>query len=303
MSELKGKNIFLTPDGRTYHLGVKKGDLASLIVTVGCEQRARVLAAKFLTDVTEVSSSRQFYTFTGKYIKGGQRMSIVCIGMGAPMADFFIREASFVLEGEPLAVVRIGSCGIVDYATRPGTLMLSDESMYCYRNYCHFDGEAALGNKRECGRDPRPYLLTAPVKADKRLTDLIEANLNAQGAAVKRGLNCSAETFFACQGRELPLWNDNNANLLKDMTDLGVVSLEMETHQIFHLMHQRQHSIPNGPKSYAASLMIGLVNRSNPNLTAHVTAEDQDKATLAAGEAAFDALVTLVSEGIIKPAA
>lgn len=201
-----------------------------------------------------------------------------------------------------MAVIRIGSCGIVDFDTAPGTLMLSDESMYCYRNYCHFDGEAALGKKTgEC--DSRPYLLTAPVKADQHLTDLIEANLKKIGAAVKRGLNCSAETFFACQGRELPLWNDQNADLMKDVTSLGVVSLEMETHQIFHLMHQRQHGVPNGPQSHAASLMIGLVNRNNPSFTSHVSSEDQEKATLAAGEAAFDALVSLVSEGILKPAA
>ncbi|PFH34063.1 phosphorylase family protein [Besnoitia besnoiti] len=304
MSALEGKNIFLTPDGRTYHLGVKKGDLAQAIVTVGCEQRARFLANKFLTDVTEISSPRQFTTLSGKYIKGGQRVSIVCIGMGAPMMDFFVREASYALDGEPVAIVRIGSCGILDYDTAPGTLMLSEASMYSFRNYCHFDGEAILKKDGEhaCNgshggkRDSRPYCLTAPVEADEHLTNLIEANLKAKNAAVKRGLNCSGETFFACQGRTFPLWDDENGHLLKDITNLGVVSMEMETHQLFHLLRHRVHGSPDAPRARAAAVMIGVVNRNNPNFTSHVSVEDQLRAIEAAGEAVFDALVSLSSK-------
>lgn len=35
-------------------------------------------------------------------------MSIVAIGMGAPMMDVLVREASYITEG-PLAIVRLGT--------------------------------------------------------------------------------------------------------------------------------------------------------------------------------------------------
>lgn len=60
-------------------------------------------------------------------------MSIISIGMGAPMMDFLVREASFLLEGGPMAVVRIGTCGILEKSTPPGSLMLADRSMYAFR--------------------------------------------------------------------------------------------------------------------------------------------------------------------------
>lgn len=63
----------------------------------------------------------------------GKKVSIVCIGIGTAMMDFLVREAAFVLDGGNLAIVRLGTCGILDPNVEPGTLMLSDRSLYCYR--------------------------------------------------------------------------------------------------------------------------------------------------------------------------
>lgn len=62
---LEGKDIFVSPDGRVYHLGLKASELSPLIVTVGSQKRAALLASKFLTDVQAIRSDRQFHTFTG----------------------------------------------------------------------------------------------------------------------------------------------------------------------------------------------------------------------------------------------
>ncbi|PHJ18305.1 phosphorylase family protein [Cystoisospora suis] len=310
MASLEGKDIFLSPDGRVYHLGLKASELSPLIVTVGSEKRAALLANHFLTDVKSIRSDRQFTTFTGTY-RGEKKISVISIGMGAPMMDFMLREASFLLGGGPMAVVRIGTCGILEKTTPPGTLMLVDKSMYAYRNYCFFDGGVSVDVKTgavsplECkSSKEQSYLLSQPIAADPQLTELIEEGISKSGenAKMKKGLNCSGESFFSCQGRSCPPWNDENRDLVDQFSILGVHSLEMETHQLFHLMHHRGRMHDENEEgqnqggrrmSRAAAVMVGIVNRSNPEFTAHVTDEDQEKAVLVAGKAVLDALVSL----------
>lgn len=76
-----------------------------------------------------------------------------------------------------------------------------------FRNYAHFDGVLKCDDETSEVQGVHdkihasPYIITAPLEADKELTDWIERRLKEQGMPVKRGLNCSAETFYACQVR------------------------------------------------------------------------------------------------------
>lgn len=258
-------------------------------------KRAKFLAEKFLTDVKVTVSSRQFVTYTGSY--KGTLMSVVLTGMGTPLTDFFIRETAYILEDEPMAVVRIGTCGIFNHDTPVATLMLSDDSIYCYKNYNYFDGEPGQEEKSSDRTGKKPYYLSGAVKADKHFVDLLEANLKARGATYKRGRNCSGETFFACQGRNFPGFSDANEHLVEEFKALNVDSVEMETHQLFHLLKERGQNSQDAPVSLSAAIAVGLVNRTNPNFNQHPTAEQIEKAVIAAGESAFDALATLASDG------
>lgn len=80
-------------------------DIAARIVTVGATSRLRKMVAFFdkETPVKEVVSGRGFTTATGKI--NGVDLSIVSIGMGYPMMDFFVRESRAVIDG-PMAIVR-----------------------------------------------------------------------------------------------------------------------------------------------------------------------------------------------------
>ena len=57
--------MFLRPDGRLYHIGLKAGELHPRILTVGDRDRARMIAAALLEDVKEYESSRDFLTYSG----------------------------------------------------------------------------------------------------------------------------------------------------------------------------------------------------------------------------------------------
>ncbi|CDJ58577.1 uridine phosphorylase, putative [Eimeria maxima] len=80
--------VFLTPDGSLYHLGVKSGEINPRIITVGDRDRASIIAQEFLQDVKEYEKTRNFRTFSGTY--KGVPVSIVSIGMGAPNMDFLV---------------------------------------------------------------------------------------------------------------------------------------------------------------------------------------------------------------------
>jgi uridine phosphorylase len=60
-------------EGRVYHIGVKLGDIANRILTVGDHVRARKIAAYLDTEeetghpIFENSSQRGFLTITGRY--------------------------------------------------------------------------------------------------------------------------------------------------------------------------------------------------------------------------------------------
>ncbi|CAE8664854.1 unnamed protein product [Polarella glacialis] len=110
--------------GRVLHLGLTDGEIAGRVVVVGHHSRAELLSSFLEPEVPGASlfkyaSDRGFLTFTGLF--AGERISVVSVGMGLPMMDFFVREARAVVEG-PMAIVRFGTCGCLQESTAVGSL-------------------------------------------------------------------------------------------------------------------------------------------------------------------------------------
>ena len=81
-------------NARTYHVQI----------TVGSPSRAERIAT-FLDASPRpfrLATERGFLTITGRY--GGVPVSIVSIGMGSAMADFFVREVRESLSGDMVVV-------------------------------------------------------------------------------------------------------------------------------------------------------------------------------------------------------
>eukprot|EP00928_Gymnodinium_smaydae_P098075 TRINITY_DN9038_c0_g1_i3.p1 TRINITY_DN9038_c0_g1~~TRINITY_DN9038_c0_g1_i3.p1 ORF type:complete len:318 (-),score=70.52 TRINITY_DN9038_c0_g1_i3:211-1164(-) len=223
-------------DGRVTHLGVKEGELARRIVSVGSLSRAERLRELLDPPAAgaepfEFTSSRGFTTFTGRF--RGEPVSIVATGMGAPMMDFLVREARAVTTGN-IAIIRYGSCGGVHPEAVPGTVVLNSEgSVFVQRNYDAFattepgEGEATAAGEA--------YRVTRAVAPDAAFAAIARRALHGVlGSRLLEGLNVSADSFYGSQGRDDPHFDDRNAGLLAKVDALRPWSMEMES---FHLLH------------------------------------------------------------------
>ncbi|KAJ2339005.1 hypothetical protein GGF43_006748, partial [Coemansia sp. RSA 2618] len=215
-------------DGRTYHVETKPGEMSNRIITVGDPQRASMISQHLDKVLFTHGSHRGFVTITGLYKK--LPVSIVAIGMGTPMMDFFVRETRMVVEG-PLSIIRFGSCGSVCGA-RTGDILVGDGAFAITRNYAYFGAE-------DNTEAVEPYVLSPSVQGDAGLTALVVGEVvRAVGEQrVFCGLVGNADSFYASQGRRGDDFYDANDGLLDKVHKVfpRTVGLEMESHMLFHL--------------------------------------------------------------------
>ncbi|KAF5371399.1 hypothetical protein D9615_009678 [Tricholomella constricta] len=230
---LMDANFPRTADQRVYHLGLRPGEVANRIVTVGSPSRARAIAA-FLDKDPEpfvLSSERGFLTITGRY--KNVPISIISIGMGSPNMDFFIREVRECLSGD-MSIVRLGSCGgLVDVPV--GTVVVPKASVAVSRNV-DFD----FLDPENC--DEPPYRISKPVPADPTLHLEVQKALEAAKPAASNTVilagtvNASADSFYSSQGRHTS-FPDHNEDLVDklQLSTPELATLEMETFHLYHL--------------------------------------------------------------------
>eukprot|EP01069_Polyplicarium_translucidae_P007706 Polyplicarium_translucidae@DN3142_c0_g1_i2.p2 len=258
-----GTEIFLEKDGSVYHLGVKAGEVAPRIVTVGPVERAELLST-LLKNPGRVASGRGFVTFTGTY--KGTLCSIISVGMGSSMVDFMLRETTHLLPSDPMAVIRVGTCGVLGDVAKPGDIIIAKGGSLCsYRDYA---GAAPGGVV--------PYVLAGPEPCDEKLTNLLQKHLESSGAPIRCGLNASGMSFFDCQGKISEHFDDGNEGVREAMVKAGALSMDMETHQLFFQANRRK------APTVAAACHIARQ---------HAAADVMTERALAAGKAALEALV------------
>jgi uridine phosphorylase len=265
------RNLDLT----TLHLGLKEGQIASRIVTVGCPGRAAVIA-KALDSTQPIfkhASPRGFTTYTGNF--EGVAVSIVAIGMGLPMMDFFVREARQIVAG-PLVIARFGTCGLLQPEVAVGGVVVASiGSVLIMRNPDAFllpttsittttattttVATDAVDDSKAVTPPPLPYLVFAPQPSDPALSLALVNELSTElgPARVSQGMNASACSFYSSQGREDILFDDRNMDVLDTLRAQhpSLLSMEMETFQLFALANASRGTVR------AAAASIGVANR------------------------------------------
>ncbi|KAM3571663.1 hypothetical protein VYU27_006316 [Nannochloropsis oceanica] len=256
-------------DSTTLHLGLKEGQIASRIVTVGCPRRAALItkALDSTQPIFEHTSPRGFITYTGTF--EGVGVSIVAIGMGSPMMDFFVREARQIVAG-PLIIARFGTCGVLQsHVTVGGVIVASPGSVLCMRNPDAFlPPTTSTTTTKTVPTDAvndtvhtphQPYLVFAPQPSDRALSHALVSELIAElgPARVTQGMNASACSFYSSQGREDTLFDDRNMHVLDTLRTQhpSLLSMEMETFQLFALANASRGTVR------AAAASIGVANR------------------------------------------
>ncbi|CAH7685328.1 nucleoside phosphorylase domain-containing protein [Phakopsora pachyrhizi] len=239
--KLNDANFPHTDDGRVYHVGIRSGELANRIITVGDHVRARRISKEFdkVPKLFEYVSQRGFTTLTGRY--RGVPVSIVAIGMGYPMMDFFVRETRAVVDGD-LVIIRLGSCGTIVPELPIGGIVVCSRALSILTNYDYFHLSSEEKDSSSSTRPTslvKPYLISKPIHCDKALHDdlALELEKSKEIEVMSNTLHAAADSFYSSQGRIDPNFSDDNQDLLETLktTYPEVVSLEMETSHLFHL--------------------------------------------------------------------
>ncbi|KAJ3479213.1 hypothetical protein NLI96_g9216 [Meripilus lineatus] len=247
-------NFPRTLDERVYHLGIKAGEVANRVITVGSPSRARRIATYLdgSPKTFELSTERGFLTFTGRY--KGVPVSIISIGMGSPNMDFFVNGVSIHFSIDSNLGrnfhARLGSCGaLID--VRVGSIVIPSASIAVNRNY---DYDFINGST-----DKEPYRVSNPVLADSELCTAVRrlspvyrfiwkifpqvqggferTRPSGMGNQITiNTLNASTDSFYSTQGR-ITSFPDHNAKIIEDLKSLhtNLATFEMETFHLFHL--------------------------------------------------------------------
>ncbi|KAG0054743.1 hypothetical protein BGZ83_010526 [Gryganskiella cystojenkinii] len=308
-------NFPMDAEGRTYHVGVKRGELANRVITVGDPVRAMILArsldgvdpatpAKTVpSNLFSLASHRGFLTITGRY--KGVPVSIVAIGMGISMMDFFVRECRAVVDG-PMIMIRLGSCGSLSDC-RVGDICVPSSSFLVQRNVDYFSEDGGEGS---------PYLLSKSVAADPEITQTLVKNMSAHlgNDHVWSGINATADSFYSSQGRQDENFVDDNQELFTQLLahEPKTLTLEMETFVLYHLAKSStQASLKkktvNGHGSGAnknsiragACMMVFAQRKTND----FITKEDVARVEPLAGQGIFESMieVSLGSDDELHP--
>lgn len=263
-------NFPVDGEGRTFHLGVKRGEIARRILTVGSLQRAEMFSK--LLETVEVSrvSARGFGTFTGMY--RGRRITIASSNMGYPNMDFFVREMRAVVDNGPVAIIRFGTCGAVgDPSIEPvGKFVLTTEAVCIQQNF-----------------DDQTYRISKPVAAHPRILDALRKTF-PPGSFLEGG-TASADCFYASQGRTERDFDDRNSDILATLLQHQhprLLNLEMEH---FHLLYLAKISKEHR-KVFGAAAAVAIAHRRTGEM---LPKAEEHALELTAGKACLDALAEL----------
>lgn len=273
-SVYQNTNGFPMANGKNLHMDVGPGDLANRIITVGAASRLDKIATHFDEGSTRfrITSGRGMTSVTGTF--KGVPVSVVAIGMGTAMMDFFVRETRAVVEG-PVAMIRFGTCGgLTEDAVAGSMVVASKGSANIIRNVdgfaaCYTNNDAnnsASSGDFEDVSHSTGYTLSNVAPASTELSTHLSRNLTTllnappHTTVIKEGINITADSFYSSQGRIDNNFHDCNAGLIQDYVCNRypeAASMEMETFTLFHLALCAKKHCP----IYAAAASIVVANR------------------------------------------
>lgn len=101
-----------------HHIKCKAGDVGKYVLLPGDPGRVSKIAA-YLDNAQHVQTNREYETWTG-YLDG-EKVSVMSTGMGGPSAAIGLEELKMIGAD---TFIRIGTCGGIDPAIVPGTLII-----------------------------------------------------------------------------------------------------------------------------------------------------------------------------------
>lgn len=281
--DIKGTNFPMDGEGRVYHLALKAGELANDIIIVGDPNRAAIVSQLLAPDTSVPdlfphTCSRGFTVYTGFF--KGRRVSVVSIGMGFPMVDFFVREARAIVKG-PMNIIRLGSCGSPKEGVSVGSVVASKYAVGIYADTRPYSIRKVSGSQ---------FTITDPTTPEPKLHNALMKTLRVASKTfplIEAG-NASADYFYGSQGRLDDAFPDENTNLLKDLMARypDISAMEMESYLLFNLAEMNTSVAKPGEGINAAACAIVLAAR---NTGVFITNDEKHRIELEAGKACLEA--------------
>ena len=202
----------MVTDGKQYHIGVGKGDLAEYILLCGDPARSERIARHF-DEVTLESKNREYWTYTGKY--KGVPVSVMSTGIGPDNVEIAVVEITRVIDNPTL--IRIGSCGGLQDEIAMGDLVISTGAVRLENTSLFYVNEGY------------------PAVADYRVLLALCAAARDSGARFHIGLTATSPSFYAAQSRHMEDFPTRAEGLVDELTACGVMNYEMESSTLFSL--------------------------------------------------------------------
>jgi uridine phosphorylase len=235
--EIRDNTEIITNDnGTIYHLGINAEMVASIIITVGDQNRVDEVA-KYLSKIHQTHQTREFRTIFGEF--RGREITIISTGIGTDNVDIVINELDFLAnwdlkegkrksEHRQLKFIRLGTSGSIHSSVELDTIVyskmaLSADGLMDYYNHS-FDEMQLFGQKM------------AVIPCDKKLERLFENHFQPSFTLTAKG-------FYGPQMRSGALEKKYSLSDLTSFnyqgTPLG--NIEMETAGIYGLSHVLGH--------------------------------------------------------------
>ena len=256
--------LLLHPDGSTYHLCLKPGELAHKVITVGDPGRVSAVSRHF-DSIEHKTANREIVTHTGFY--KGERITVLSTGMGTGGVEIIVNELDALVnidlkKREPkaqhtaLQILRLGTSGALlpeiplDSILASEVALGMDGMLYFYDSRAVLETEMAAAFAAQTGwASPLPYPYF--VKTSESLL----ARFSGEG--IYRGITYTAPGFYAPQGRALRygLGVDIHEKIAKfNYHGQRIANFEMETAVLCGLAKLLGHE--------ALSLNCIIVNRA-----------------------------------------
>jgi uridine phosphorylase len=201
-----------THEGKQYHINCGKGDLAEYLLVPGDPDRVPKIVG-FWDSSKEVSSHREFRSFTGKY--KGVLVSALSSGIGPACMAIVVNEASRI---GVHTLIRVGSTGAIQKNVNCGDVIISSAAVRldCTSN-CYVMPEYPAAANYEV------------------VLALIEAAERSGVDNYHVGITATTADFYTGQNRPTIQSSSQRENLLPTMQKAGVLNFEMETATLYTL--------------------------------------------------------------------
>jgi len=194
-------------EGRTYHLGLRRGDVPRYVLMPGEVERASRIAATW-DDSRLIAQRREYVTYRGSY--RGVDLAVTSTGIGGPATAIAVEE---LLEVGADTLIRVGSTGAIQDYVEVGDIIITTGAV-------RLDGTSAQ-------YAPLGYPAVASYEVVLALVEAAEE----LGVRYYLGITASTDSFYVGQGRPgyggySPSWS---RSLIPDLRQMRVLNFEMES--------------------------------------------------------------------------